>query len=86
MTEHLPRISIKMHSIESRFVTGPSSILSGGGYVCTFDLGKYSWGTEVIKLTVKPRQAFTMDLYNYVHAFTDLAVYNYSLRSDFDRT
>ena len=28
--------SIKMHSIESRFLTGPSDILFAGVYVCTF--------------------------------------------------
>ena len=32
---------MEMHSIESRFVIGPSNILFGGVYVCTFDLGDF---------------------------------------------
>ena len=32
-------ISIKMHSVESRFLTGSSNILSAGVYVCTFQPG-----------------------------------------------
>ena len=36
-----------MHSIESRFVIGPSNILFGGVYVCTFSPGNFTgWGSE----------------------------------------
>ena len=35
-------VSIKTHSIESRFVTGPSNILFGGVYVCTFQPGNFT--------------------------------------------
>ena len=43
-------ISIKMHSIENRFVTGPSDILSAGVYVFTFQPGNLtSWGSEGVK-------------------------------------
>ena len=34
--EHVKNISIKMDSIESRFIIGPSNILFGGVYVCIF--------------------------------------------------
>ena len=45
------RISIKVHSIESRFVTGPSDILFACMYVCTFQPGNFtSWGIERGKL------------------------------------
>ena len=41
------RISIKMHSIKSRFVTGPSNILFAGVYVSTFQPGGFTgWGSE----------------------------------------
>ena len=33
------KISITMHSIKSRFVTGPSNTLFAGVYVCTFQPG-----------------------------------------------
>ena len=36
-----------MHSIESRFVTGPSDMLFAGMYVCTFQPGNFTgWGYE----------------------------------------
>ena len=43
------RTSIHKHSIESRFVTGPSKfyIQFGGVYLCTFQLGHFTgWGSE----------------------------------------
>ena len=41
------RISIKTHSTESRFVTGPSNVLFAGAYVSTFQPGNVSsWGSE----------------------------------------
>ena len=43
------KISIKMHSIESRFPVGPSNILFAAGvHVCTFQLGNFI-GSEVVK-------------------------------------
>ena len=45
---------MKMHSIESRFVTGPSAILFGGVYVCTFQPRYFTgWDSE----GVKPRES-----------------------------
>ena len=42
--------AIKMHSVESRFVIGPSNILFGSVYVCTFQPGNYTgWGSEEVK-------------------------------------
>ena len=44
------RISIKMHSTESRFVTGPSNILFAGIYVCNFQPRNFTgWGSEGVK-------------------------------------
>ena len=41
------RNSIKMHSIESGFVPGPSNILFAGMYACTFQRGNFTgWGSE----------------------------------------
>ena len=40
-------ISMKMHSIETRFVAWPSNVRSGGVYVCTFQPGNFTgWGSE----------------------------------------
>ena len=37
-----------MHSFESRFIIGPSSILFAGVYVSTFQLRNFTgWGNEV---------------------------------------
>jgi len=46
------RTSIKMHSIESRFVIlGSSHILFDGVYVCTFQLGNFTgWGSEGVNI------------------------------------
>ena len=39
-----------MHSTESRFVTGPSTILFASSHVCTFQPGNFTgWGSEVVK-------------------------------------
>ena len=36
-----------MHSIQNRFVLGPSNIQSGGVYVCTFQPGSFTgYGSE----------------------------------------
>ena len=44
------RTSIKTHSIESKFVIGPSNILVVGLYVCTFQPGNFTgWGSEGVK-------------------------------------
>ena len=44
--EHLEGFLSK-HSVENRFVTEPSDILSGGVYVCTFQPGNFTgWGSE----------------------------------------
>ena len=46
-------ISIKVHSIESKCVTGPSNILFGGGYVCTFDARNFTgWGSEGVNVAL----------------------------------
>ena len=44
-----------MHSVESRFVTGPSNILFGGVHRCTFQPGNFTvWGSErLIELLVR---------------------------------
>ena len=43
---------IKIYSIESRFVTGPSNILSAGVYVCTFPPGNFTgWGSEGVNVS-----------------------------------
>ena len=48
--EHLEGFLSNRHSIESRFATGPSSILFGGVYVCTFQPGNFTgWGSEEVK-------------------------------------
>ena len=42
--------STKMHSIESRFVIGPSNILFAGIYVCNFQPRNFTgWGSEGVK-------------------------------------
>ena len=47
------RISIKMCNIESRFVIGPSNVLSAGGYVCTFHPGNLTGcGSEGVKCLI----------------------------------
>ena len=39
-----------MHSIESRFVTGPSNILFAGVYMSIIQPGKFTgWGREGVK-------------------------------------
>ena len=44
-------ISIKMHSIESRLVIGPSNILFAGVYVYIVQLGNFTgWVSEGVKL------------------------------------
>ena len=44
------RTSIKMHSIESRFVIGSSNILPGGVYVCSFQpVNLTGCGSEGVK-------------------------------------
>ena len=51
------RISVKMHSIESRFVTGPSNILFAGVYVCTFLPGNFTcWGSEGVNAERSPKR------------------------------
>ena len=43
------RISINMHSIESRLVIGPSNILFASLYVCAFQSGNFTgWGSEEV--------------------------------------
>ena len=43
-------VSIKMHSTDGRFVTGPSDILFAGVYVCIFQPANFtSWGSEGVK-------------------------------------
>ena len=52
-TRACERTSIKMHSIESRFVIRPSNILSAGMYVCTFQPGNFTGcgtGSEGVKM------------------------------------
>ena len=40
-----------MRSIESRFITGPSSILFGSVYGCAFEPGKFTgWGSEWVNV------------------------------------
>ena len=47
-------ISIKMHSIDGRFVTGPSDILFSGMYVCTFRPGNFTvLSSEGVNETLK---------------------------------
>ena len=42
----LEKTSTKMHSIESKVVTGPSNMLFAGVYVCTFQPGNFTnWGS-----------------------------------------
>ena len=42
--------SIKVNSMDSRLVTGPSNILFAGVHVCTFQPGKFTgWGSERVK-------------------------------------
>ena len=42
--------AIKMHSVENRFVIGPSHILFGSMYVCTFQPGNFTgWGSDRVK-------------------------------------
>ena len=44
------RTSIRMYSIESSFVIGPSVILFSGVYGCTFQSGNFTgWGSEGVK-------------------------------------
>ena len=44
------KISTKMHSIESRFVIGPSNILFARIYVCNFQPRNFTgWGSERVK-------------------------------------
>ena len=46
------RTFIKIHSIDSGFVTGPSNILSAGAYVCIFEPGNFTgWGSEGVKVS-----------------------------------
>ena len=41
--------SIKLHTTESRFVTGPSNILFAGVFVCTFQPGNVTgWGNKAV--------------------------------------
>ena len=50
--EHV-KISIKMDSIESRFGIGPSNILFGVVYVCTFQPGNFTGcGSEGVNSVV----------------------------------
>ena len=43
-----------MHSIESRFVKGPSKHVFAGVYVCTFQPGNFTgWSSEGVKDTIK---------------------------------
>ena len=49
---HSERTSIKMHSAESRFVIGPSNVLFGSLYVCTFQPRIFTgWGSEGVNIT-----------------------------------
>ena len=42
---------MKMYSIDSRFVLGPSNILFAGVYVCTFQPGHFTgWGGEGVNI------------------------------------
>ena len=44
-----------MHSIESRFITGPSDILFACVYVCTFQPGNFTgWGSERVNIVALP--------------------------------
>ena len=44
-------ISTKMHSIDGRFVLGPSDTLFAGLYVCSFQPGNFTgWGSEGVKV------------------------------------
>ena len=58
----------KMHSFESKFVTGPSNILFAGVYVCAFQSGKFTGrGSEGVNdapdyLYNPPRQASLTEL------------------------
>ena len=48
---------MKVHSIESKFVIGPSNILFGGGYVFTFDTGNVpGWVSEGVNTDVDSPQ------------------------------
>ena len=48
-------ISVKMHTIKSRFVIGPSNILFASLYVCTFKPGNFTgWGSEGVKVLFLP--------------------------------
>ena len=43
-----------MHSIENRFVIGPSNILFSGVYVCTFQPGSFTgWDVEGVNLILQ---------------------------------
>ena len=45
------KVSIKTHSIENRFVTGPSDILFSSVHVCTFEPDKITgWGSEGVNV------------------------------------
>ena len=47
-------VSIKMHSTDGRFVTGPSDILFAGVYVCTFQPGNFTgWSSDGVNETLK---------------------------------
>ena len=44
---------MKLHTIESRSVIGPSTILFARVYVCTFQPGKFTgWGSEVVNALI----------------------------------
>ena len=47
------KISMKLHSIESRVVTGTSGILFGSVYGCTFEPRNFTcWGSEGVNLVL----------------------------------
>ena len=50
---------MQIEGIESRFVIGPSNILSAGVYVCTFQQPGHltGWDSEGVKGTMLPEQA-----------------------------
>ena len=57
---------MKMHSIESRFVIGPSDILFDGVYGCTFQPRNFTgWDSEGVNpsFSVSAQQLFLFDLH-----------------------
>ena len=64
-------ISIKMHSNKSRFVIGPSNILSEGVYAYTFQPGNFTcWGSEGVRVAELTTTAVTVAMMLVLHAVT----------------